>query len=177
MKAFKQLGLTEIPSENVMQCTEEYVCKLYSSTTSIKNVGKLRWKLFKRSQSEAEKLPPTSDALRYHILRAHYQAMVWHHAGHAKPQLPAAYRYGWKQEGSHFVPIITSVKPAPEAVVQTVKCRCGSGMCKTGNCSCRRVGMVCTGMCSCEGVEEACTNTERDTVNMNEDSDEEDTSL
>ncbi len=27
--------------------------------------------------------------------------------------------------------------------MQIVKCRCGSGMCKTGNCSCRRVGKSC----------------------------------
>lgn len=98
--------------------------------------------------------------------------MIWHHAGHCKPQIPAADRYGWKQEGSQFVLIITSVKPAFEAVGQIV----GSRICKTGNCSCRRVGIVCTGM-FCEGVKDSCTDTERDTVNMNEDKDEEDTSL
>ena len=71
LKAFELLGETEIPSENVVKCLEEHECKLYSFTTNVKNVGKLRWQFFKKSQSEAEKLPPTSGALKYHILRAH----------------------------------------------------------------------------------------------------------
>ena len=166
VEAFSLLGTTDMPPDRVLQCLEEYVCKLYSSATNAKSVGKLQWQLFKRSQSEAEKLPPTSDTLRHHILRAHFQAMVWHHAGDAKPELPSPVSYGWKREATHFVPIITSVKPAPDAVVELVKCGCSVGMCRGGNCSCRRVGMLCTRMCTCEGVEETCTNTELDSLNM-----------
>ena len=83
VKVFKLLGTTEMPFEDIVHCLEEYVCQLYSSTTTAKNVGKLRWQLFKRSQSEAEKLPPTIGALRHHILRAqctlpgHGMASCW----------------------------------------------------------------------------------------------------
>ena len=121
VKVFKLLGTTEMPFEDIVHCLEEYVCQLYSSTTTANNVGKLRWQLFKRSQSEAEKLPPTIGALRHHILRAHYQAMVWHHAGDAIPEVPSPDGYGWKRDGTHFVPIIASEKPGPEAVVELVR--------------------------------------------------------
>ena len=50
-------------------------------------------------------------------LRMHYQAMVWHHAGDAKPKLPPADGYEWKKDGTHCVPIKTGERPAPEAVV------------------------------------------------------------
>ena len=50
--------------------------------------------------------------------------MVWQHAGDAKPELPPADGYGWKKDDTHFVLVKTSEKPAPEAVVELVKCGC-----------------------------------------------------
>ena len=67
--------------------------------------------------------------------------MVWHHAGDAIPEVPSPDGYRWRKDGTHFMPIITSEKPGPEAFVELVRCGCRSGMCAGGNCSCRRVGM------------------------------------
>ena len=65
---------------SILDALAEFVCKLYKPRTKVTEVGTLRWEIFKHSQGEAEKLPPTADALKHHILRAHYQAMIWHHA-------------------------------------------------------------------------------------------------
>lgn len=158
--AFIQLGKTERPTDEVKAGLEEYVCRLYQPKSKINDVKSLRWEMFRKSQAEAEKLPPTQAVLEQAILRAHYQAMVWCHETEAKPVLPAPESYGWKKEGNMFEPIVTHLKPAPDAVIELISCACGAGKCKGTKCSCRKADMVCTEMCACEAVEESCLNTE-----------------
>ena len=40
-------------------------------------------------------------------------------------------------------------KPAPDAVLEFVTCRCVKTMCKTAKCNCSAVGLPCTNACSC----------------------------
>ena len=82
------------------------------------------------------------------------------HETEPKPVLPAPESYGWKKEGNMFEPIVTHLKPAPDAVIELISCACGAGKCKGTKCSCRKADMVCTEMCACEAVEESCLNTE-----------------
>ena len=44
-----------------------------------------------------ETSPPTKAALKEHILRAHYQAMIWLLVDTAKPNLPSPTNYGWDE--------------------------------------------------------------------------------
>ena len=75
--AFCQLGKTfELP-EDVFVALEEFVCRLYCPRSNVVSIAMIRWQMFRKSQAEAEKLPPTQAALRNHILRAHYQALIW----------------------------------------------------------------------------------------------------
>ena len=43
-----------------------------------------------------EALPPTSDALRGHIERAHYQTLIWRQSDNPKPDVPPSTDFGWK---------------------------------------------------------------------------------
>lgn len=90
------------------------------------------------SCSRKRKLPPTSGSLDLHIQRAHYIAMIWKKAGKSHPCLPAPAAFGWalNPDVSHFSPVPCSNPPAPEAVLQLIKCRCKSGC--EGRCSCRK---------------------------------------
>jgi len=56
---------------------QEFVCHLYQPKSKETSVSEVRWNVFKHVQAEAEKLPPTPATLRQHILRAHYQCMIW----------------------------------------------------------------------------------------------------
>ena len=129
LKAFAQLGQTLFPSTEVIQGLEEFVCSLFEPRMNIKDLGHLRWHLFKRNKAEAEKLPPTKAALKEHILRAHYQAMIWLLADTANPNLPSPTNYGWDEEDSQYVPRVSDLPPAPTAVVELVKCGCGKSRC------------------------------------------------
>jgi hypothetical protein len=101
-------------------------------------VTKLRWYLFKKNQREAEKLPPTRGALQQHILRAHFQTIIWFNADVANPE------YGWKKVDDQLVPIVSDVSPAPSAVVELVNCGCGISRRVTGTCFCKKQGLACT---------------------------------
>ena len=147
-----------MPSAETVKSLEKLVCHVYSPKAEFDDIGKLRWQLFKQSQAEAEKMPPTKDVLKYHILRAHYQAMVWSQAAIPQPTLPQPTMFGWKTEGEVFVPIITAQKVAPDTVLELVSCGCGISRCKTNICSCRKQGLVCTEMCKCEGTDDKCCN-------------------
>ena len=63
--AFIQLGKTDRPTDEVNAGLEEYVCRLYQPKSKINDVKSLRWEMFRKSQAEAEKLPPTQAVLQF----------------------------------------------------------------------------------------------------------------
>ena len=66
---------------------------------------------------------------------------------------------------------MTPLKPAPDAVLQLVKCGCAKERCSTNRCQCRKAGLQCTVLCSCSDNDEGepCDNAE-----CNSDADDED---
>ena len=47
-------------------------------------------------------LPPCNDALRMHIERANYQALIWYNASVANPEIPSPCGHGWKMEADQL---------------------------------------------------------------------------
>jgi len=87
-------------------------------------VNELRWSLFKKKQAQSERLPPTRGALLEAILRAHYQTMVWNNDKVPNPNIPSPENYGWKKDNDEWLPVMTTTPPAPEAIIEMVKCGC-----------------------------------------------------
>jgi len=56
-----------------------------------------------RMKSEA--MAPTSDAIRFHLMRVHYQAMIWRNTHCLTPQLPASSEMGWRLDESGLQPV------------------------------------------------------------------------
>ena len=79
---------------------------------------------FKKNGRPAETLPPTSDALHYHILRSHYQALVWNLAHVLKPALPVPNGHGWAMESGKLKPELMSLAPVPDAYLDVISCGC-----------------------------------------------------
>ena len=74
--------------------------------------------------------------------------------------MPVPDSYGW-ETGNTFEPVVTYLKPAPDAVTELISCGCGTGKCKSYYCSSRKAALlVCTEMCVWEGVQESCLITE-----------------
>jgi len=45
-------------SNKVVQGLEKFVCLLFAPRVTIKDLGQLRWHLFRKNKAETEKLPP-----------------------------------------------------------------------------------------------------------------------
>ena len=94
-------------------------------------------------------MPPTQAALHQAILRAHYQLLVWNNDHVANPVLPSPEGYGRQDEDGKWVPVMTNLPPAPEAIIQLVRCKCAKSRCSNNRCQCQKAGLVCTDLCLC----------------------------
>lgn len=140
------LGKDPLTHETIMKC-EKFICHVYKVDAD--RTDEARIILFKRGVSQ-ESLPPTSDAVVFHIQRAHLQTLIWIKATEAKPDVPEATDNGWEMVCGDFVPKLTSLPAVPEACVNLIRCSC-KGTCTTLRCSCRKAKLKCTGMCKCVG--------------------------
>ena len=150
-------GLGDGPTlcAETVQDAEEFVCRVYGSVVT-NSIDEVRSYLFVKGLS-MDQLPPTQDALLYHIKRSHYQAMVWRQADLQHPFLPTPETMGWKKERTSLIPQLMSLPPIPEACEEFVSCTCTT-RCKTTQCSCRKSNNVCTASCKCRKAGEACMN-------------------
>ena len=118
-----ELGKSNEIDKSIYDGLEKFVCTLYCPGTKQFDIGEIRWMLFRQKQLYAEKLPPTKSALIHAIDRAHYQAMIWNRDTHQ--HLPSFTDYGWLLNKDDFaVPIMVSLPPAPDAILELVKCDC-----------------------------------------------------
>ena len=143
-------GLGKEPlSEETLRGAEKFVCKLYSPATTIDSIDLLHHKLFLKGKKNPEYLPPSSNALYFHIRRAHYQTLIWLTSTTPTVSLPVPSEYGWqKDETSQTLqPTLMTKDAVPKQCVDIVFCHCKS--CVTANCGCQSKGLRCTGSCSC----------------------------
>ena len=146
-KALESLGHTDLSADTYTHL-ERYVCLLYKSKVHTK-LKDLRWYLYSNRAAQGESLPPTTGALNLHIQRANYIAMIWRKATESHPSLPSPVEYGWQllSDDGPYIAIRSSDPPAPEAVMNLIKCGCKKGC--TGLCSCRSNSIPCTELCGC----------------------------
>lgn len=152
----ENLGKGELTEETIKKA-EQFVCRLYK-LSNVDNVDKARKTMFVKCCAP-ESLPPTSDALSFHIKRSHYQAAVWRQAHINYPDLPTPQSSGWKDEEGKIVPILMSLPPVPESCISLISCGCTTE-CKTLRCKCRKARMVCTDYCKCKQIN--CCNDNRE---------------
>ena len=173
---FGQLGNTLIRPELVnddlppqVKELERFVCHVYSSTGEV-DLSALRWEMFKSRNLEGEMLPPTRAALLPHIARANFITMRDKSYVTRLPELPAIEESGWRlDDHGKYAHLLNLASPAPQAVIELIKCGCKTGCGK--KCSCRKNDLPCTPLCKCYGKH--CTNTQRD-VQGNKDEEDDD---
>ena len=108
------------------------------------DTDRVRYKLFCSKNAHTCNLPPTKDALKYHVARANYQACIWHNSMEAAPHTPSPHGHGWDVIDGHISIHWMDQQPAPKALLQFISCNCLKGHCVGGRCSCRRNVMSCT---------------------------------
>ena len=96
-----------------------------------------------------ERMPPTSRAACFHLLRVHRQVSTWKKLGTILP----LDGYGFVMQDNNIVPIITDKAAAPDELLRSMRCACCSKdkRCLTQSCGCKKRRMPCSVHCKCEG--------------------------
>ena len=106
----------------------------------------------KKLSLDLEKFPPTPNAIRFHILRTHFQGYIWYRAPIKRSIDIAPETYGYSNVDDELVPIITDKDILPEKLPMPCNCkRCKSD--KT--CACLKNDLPCSECCKCR---KACSN-------------------
>ena len=166
-----------------------FLCSLSGPKQLYKSQAKtIRWHLFKQLKPDqgVEKLPTTLGVWLEHILVWSQDLVVnplvpdslwrcypsrldffiyiflWYFFNN--PLVPDPVTLGWQMQDGKLLLLLTKEAPAPEAVLQLIRCNCGSTNVESTNkcsrgCSCKRNNLVCTEMCNCAG-DDKCQNTE-----------------
>ncbi|CAG9818055.1 unnamed protein product [Phaedon cochleariae] len=122
------------------------ICNILPNVTEDVSSGdEARYQLF-GVVKKPEALPPTSDALRLHLLRCHYQVNVWENAHHARPEVMDPESYGWRLHQDEYIPILMTLEPVPKACTDILTYNCLSHCLKT-MCTCKKNGLTCTKLC------------------------------
>lgn len=133
-------------TEQKKKAVEKFICLMYK--VDIASVDKARVVLFSKA-GKPEALPPTSDALYLHTLRAHYQTLAWKQAHRSEPLLPDPVTMGWNRtDDNKLRPLVMTNDPIPKACGEIISCSCPTG-CTTSRCSCKKSSLFCTSVCGC----------------------------
>ena len=122
--ALANLGTSENLAPDTIAALEKFTCQLYVPNTFVSSVKELRWLLFRKKQAQSKRLPPTKAALHETLKRANYRAMIWLNDIEPNPLLPSPENFGWKLENNEWIPVMTTLLPAPSAIMHLVKCGC-----------------------------------------------------
>ncbi len=106
-------------------------------------------------------LPPTVEAFRETVKRAHFQACIWKAALQQDPPELDPLEFGWASEGPSgaYCPVSlpSKVEVAPSDILKLINCSCSSDRpCFWQRCSCLSAQLACSLFCKCEGSSTCC---------------------
>lgn len=139
--------------KRVLIMLEKFVLKMYHKDVVADTLDEGRKCMVFEKGCQPHQLPPTSAALKFHTLRALYQAgHVWGKSLLKVQSLPDPLQFGWKKKENQesYTPFWTNMKPASESILNK-NCKCQNMSC-TSNCGCKRSSLKCTSLCSCKGM-------------------------
>lgn len=160
----------EATKEEISSAGEKAIACLYGGRPG-EGLDALRYRRFREKVSastssvQVHTLPPTAAAASYHSARVHLQVREWLD----KLDNMKAEEWGWDLHDNHYEPRATDLPPAPQALLQVIRCNCKAD-CDSKRCTCRKHGLDCSIACgACKGV--SCANS----VLITEDTDDPET--
>lgn len=143
--------------DDVTKAGEEVIVWLYGGMPKEK-LNMLRFRKFSTkimtsvTHVQVHTIPPTSDAVKFHSLRAYLQCQSWINDDDDRDPT----MWGWYIAGGKLLPTKSAMPPAPERLLKIIRCNCKVN-CETKRCTCRKHGLDCSIGCGqCRGV--SCTN-------------------
>lgn len=140
-------------SDSDRSLLERFVTLLYDKTSNCQDVNTARQHLFTKTGRQIENIPPSSEALYQHCLRAIYQG--GHIRGQTEipaPVLPNPCQWGWQFVNGRWLPFWTVLSEASVTCRELLRCGCKKP-CKTKRCRCFKSDLSCTALCTCTCLE------------------------
>ena len=122
---------------------EEFLVNVYKSGTSCRTMDELRYYLYHHSKRTILELPPTSRAVKGHVLRAFYGTYLQLHCLD-NPQLDPR-DFGYIEADSILEPDHCQILLPDDFAIP---CNCSS--CATKRCVCRKLDIRCCPYCKCQ---------------------------
>ena len=119
-------GISTYKSDIVVAGEKAVVC-LYNGGEG-DSIDQLRYNKFcqkvatSNKRVEAESLPPTSAATKFHSLRVFHQVQQW--KGVNVDMHMNSIDWGWKVKDGHLLPILTDIPAAPRELLEIIQCSC-----------------------------------------------------
>ena len=99
------LGVIDVPMESVIAQATTFMSACYGKYYMSKSMSETRWKMWASKTGRASavpaklcSLPPTSEAFKENVRRAHHQAIVWRSLEDSNPPELDAEMYGWVKD-------------------------------------------------------------------------------
>ena len=180
-----KIGMSDSTTEEIEEEAKNFMVTCYGSKPchTMTECRKKMWGIKTgKTASSAPKLcslPPTTEAFRLNVLRAHLQLSHWYAALETNPPDLDPINFGFEADERNKVlnplPLPSEVETAPDFVLRLLKCGCESSQpCKGGNCKCYNRQRPCTMFCTCSGGEDCKNPFKKPVVADESDSEEED---
>ena len=150
----QDLGLPDELMRQVTRLAVAVQCKLVITEDEV-NLAQIRATKFLHNKSVMLKmLPATEGAFLQHVLRAALAVLIDKQSHVARPNIPGYHEFGWIQNGSRCVPLMSLTPLWPVQMQQTLSCNCKKGCIR--NCPCAKRGVSCYIGCRCTGTVGKC---------------------
>lgn len=147
----KQFGRVTDDMDSLLAASEEYLTQVLKKGTWCRTIDQLRSYIYHHGKRVCfDQHPPTSYAMRVHILRAFYATNQIVSLLSPSPILLDPTHYGFAEVHELLMPD-TDKNPIPEEF--EVDCNCGK--CANERCRCREKCLPCCRFCKCQrGLEQ-----------------------
>ena len=136
-------------TEEDLNVIERFIVISYQRTCTAMSCDRARRLIFTSGRG-IEKIPPRTNALSHHTMRAIYQGgFVWSQMFEACPVIPNPSDRGWVKN-TKWEPVWSSLPQAALACRELIRCGCKVSCSASGRCK-------CTELCFCKG---GCVNNE-----------------
>lgn len=142
----QQFGKLTDDIEAQISVAEDYLCQVLKKGTPYKTMDKLRnFHYHQSKRGRLDELPPTSHALREHIMRSFYTTYQMTSLMAPCPILLNPLSYGYEEVEEELKPNV-GLNPIPEEFA--IHCTCTR--CASARCRCRKNGLPCCKFCKCQ---------------------------
>lgn len=140
--------------DEAMAVVEEFIVKMYDSSSKMTKLHDCRRDLFTRKNKPRpiDRIPPTRDALEQHVKRSLLQSIVWAQCLRSKIKSLDPIDWGWRKDEStnRYVPFWISIPIVADHCTELIACKCPKQC--TGRCRCVKNRLPCTMLCACDGM-------------------------